>query len=99
MLDLAKVLHGFHFVVKWILQNRYRDFSELLHGFVKVVSWICRNCLIFFRHLPNKTKLKFDQDFKVSALNKRYLMSQSTHCRGSVVQCFFVLYGLVSAEL
>ena len=34
------------------------DLAKLLHGFVKVV--LCISC-----PLPNKTKLKFDQDFKV----------------------------------
>ena len=35
----------------------FLDLSNLLHGFVKVVTCISRP-------LPNKTKLKFDQDFE-----------------------------------
>lgn len=43
-----------------------------MHGFLYVITWICQSfcmCLlkffsICFRPLPNKTKLKFDEDFK-----------------------------------
>ena len=42
---------------RWICQNCYMDFSKLLHGYVKVV--VCVSC-----PLRNKTKLKFEQDFK-----------------------------------
>ena len=46
------------------------DFSKLLnlaklfHGFVKVVTWISQSLSMYFLPLPNKTKLKVDQDFK-----------------------------------
>ena len=77
LLDLSKLLHGFIEVVKFICQNWYMDFSELLCGFVKVPTWICQSSYmdllsyytdlsIFSRTLPNKTKLKLDQDFKAS---------------------------------
>ena len=49
----------------WICQSCYMDLSKLLNGFVKVGTCISRP-------LPNKTKLKFDQDSKLvkaSALN------------------------------
>ena len=62
LLDLSKLLHGFvQKVVLWLYQSSYMDLFKLLHGFVKVV-------LCISRPLPNKTKLKFDQDFKASAL-------------------------------
>ena len=51
------------------------DMSKLMHvlsGFVNVCKWIClsyymdlSSCSLFFLPLPNKIKLKFDQDFKV----------------------------------
>ena len=62
------------------------DFLKLLHGFVKVVTWI--SC-----PLPNKTKLKFGQEFKTCwsfYLNWRCWMSQSNQCLGPFClwQCF-----------
>ena len=62
----SKLLNGFFKIDTWISLSCYMDLSKLLHGFVKVVSWICQSCFIFFRPLLNKTKLKFDHDFKVS---------------------------------
>ena len=56
LLDLSKFLHGF-LLLHWFVKIDTR-ISLLLHGFVKVI-------LSFSRPLPNKTKLKFDQDFKV----------------------------------
>ena len=53
------MLNGFVKVVTWICQSCYMDLLKLFHGFVKVA-------LFFFRPLLNKTKLKFDHDFKVS---------------------------------
>ena len=53
----------------------YMDFSKLIHEFAKVV-------LCISRPLPNKTKLKFYQDFKACW---RCWMSQSTQCLGSGV--------------
>ena len=41
----------------WICQNCFMDYSKLIHGFVMAVPCISRP-------LPNKTKLKFDQEFK-----------------------------------
>ena len=41
----------------WICQSWYMDLSKLLQRFVKFVT--CISC-----PLPNKNKLKFDQDFK-----------------------------------
>ena len=54
-------LHGFVKIDDWISLSCYIDLSNLLYGFVKVVTWICS---MHFSPLPNKTKLKFDQDFK-----------------------------------
>ena len=71
--DFPKLLYGLVKINTWISLNCYTDFSKNLHGlyqscyldllkflhsFVKVVFDI--SC-----HLPNKTKLKLDQDFKV----------------------------------
>lgn len=54
---LLVVLHGFVKVATWICQSCYMELLKLLHGFVKAVPYISRP-------LPNKTKLRFDQDFK-----------------------------------
>ena len=62
-------------VVTWIFQYWYMDFFKLLYGFANcnVATWICLSCFIhlskyvvlcILHSLPNKTKLKFDQDFK-----------------------------------
>ena len=53
----TKLLYGFVKIDTWISLNCYLHLSKLLYGFVKSV-------LCIFRPLPNKTKLKFDQDFK-----------------------------------
>ena len=56
-LDLSKLINLFLQVVTWICQKIYMDLLKLLLGFVTVL--LCISC-----PLPNKTKLKFDQDFK-----------------------------------
>ena len=65
-MDFFKLLHGFVKIDKCMSLSFYMDLSKLLqymdllkllHEFVKVVSCISRP-------LPNKTKLKYDQDFK-----------------------------------
>ena len=38
--------NGNIWVVTWICQNWYMDFSKLLHGFVKVARWICKSCFV-----------------------------------------------------
>ena len=60
----------------WIFLSSYKEFSKFIHGFLWVVMSICQSCYMdflkllqefvfcFSRSLPNKTKLKFDQDFK-----------------------------------
>ena len=53
----SRSLHGFIKIDTWISLSSYKDLFKLLHGFVKVVLYI--SC-----PLPNKTKLKFDQDCK-----------------------------------
>ena len=40
------------------------DLSKLVLGFVKVLHGFVKVVLCFSHSLPNKTKLKFDQDFK-----------------------------------
>ena len=68
------------------------DLSNLLHGFVNVV-------LCFSRPLPNKTKLKFDQDFKacwsfcfeLKVLNEsKYSMSWVCSALGNVFTYFWL---------
>ena len=54
--DLSKLIHRF--------SNCCMDLLKLVHGFVKVVTWICQCDSMGSRLWPNKTKLKFDQDFK-----------------------------------
>ena len=56
-MDFSKLSHGFVKFDVWISPGCYMDLLELLHGFVKVV-------LSIFCPLPNKNKLKFEQDFK-----------------------------------
>ena len=41
----------------WICQSCYMDYPKLIYGFVTTVPCISRP-------LPNKTKLKFDHNFK-----------------------------------
>ena len=95
-MDLSKLLHGFmdfswflHGFVKidiGISLRFYMYLSIFLHGFVKVVTWIWFLCIS--RPLPNKTKLKFDQDFKAcwsSCLELGRWMSQSAQCLRSIV--------------
>ena len=42
------------------------EFVKVVTWIVKVVTWICQSCYNIFisRPLPNKTKLKFVQDFE-----------------------------------
>ena len=56
-MDFSKLLDGFVKIVTWILKSCYMDLLKLLHGFVKFVT-------CFSRPLPNKTKLKFDENFE-----------------------------------
>ena len=44
------------------------DFSSLFYGFYKVASGFVKVVLCISRLLPNKTKLKFDQDFLLKLL-------------------------------
>ena len=74
-ISLICCIHGFVKINTWISLSCFMDLSKLPHEFVKVFLWI--SC-----PLPNKTKLKFDQDFKASW---RCWMNQSTHCLGSGV--------------
>ena len=69
-ISLICCIHGFVKINTWISLSCFMDLSKLPHEFVKVFLWI--SC-----PLPNKTKLKFDQDFKASW---RCWMNQSTHC-------------------
>ena len=64
-MDFSRLLHGF---VKNHKKSQ-KDFSKLLHGIVKIDSWISvkqifQSCSIS-RPLPNKTKMKFDQESKL----------------------------------
>ena len=61
-MDLSKFIHEFLSVALLICQSGYMDLLKSLNGFVKVV-------LCIPRPLPYQIKLKFDQDFKASALN------------------------------
>ena len=51
-----------------VCQNWYMDFSSLFYGFNKVASGFVKAVLCISRPLPNKTKLKFDQDFLLKLL-------------------------------
>ena len=67
------------------------DLPKLIHVFLQVITcfviWMRRSCHMHFPPFANKTKLKFDQDFKdcCFSLKLRCRLSQSTQCLGSVV--------------
>ena len=62
---VSKLLQGLVKIYTWISPSCYMDLSKFIHRFVEVVTWICQSCAICIsRSLPNKTKLKFDQDFE-----------------------------------
>ena len=63
-MDLSKLLCGSAKCAEWISLNCYMDLSKLIHGFLQVFTWICQSCSMHFCPLPNKTKLKLDQNFK-----------------------------------
>ena len=63
-MDFSKLLDGFDKIDTSTSLSCYMDLSKLLHGFVKVVTWIFKVALYFSRPWPNKTKLKFEQDYK-----------------------------------
>ena len=86
-MDLSKLIHGFLWVVTWICHSCYMDLFKLVHGFVKDVLWI-------YSLLPNKTLLKFDQDFEACwsfSFELKVLNALDTLC---LWQCF--LYHLLS---
>ena len=54
--ELFKMIHGFFWLIKWICQNWFMDFSRLLHQSVKIVflyffTWICQNQYVDFSML------------------------------------------------
>jgi len=70
-MDFSRFLQGFFKIDTWVSLRGYMDLSKLLHGFgQKLFHGFVKILVLFFsRPLPNKTKLKFDQDFKPSASN------------------------------
>ena len=63
-MDFSELLQGFVNMYTWISPSFYKYLLKLIHGFRFVMMWVCQSYSMFFRPLPNKTKLKFDQDFK-----------------------------------
>ena len=79
-MDLSKLIHGSLYVFIWfffildtwislscsmdLLKLIYIDFQTLLHEFVQVVRRIFQSCSIDLSPFANKTKMKFEQDFK-----------------------------------
>ena len=63
-MDFSKLIGGFVSIDTWISLNCYMGLSKLIHGFLQVFTWICQSCYMHFCPLPNKTKLKLDQNFK-----------------------------------
>ena len=88
-LDLSKLINLFLQVVTWICQKIYMDLLKLLLGFVTVL--LCISC-----PLPNKTTLKFDQDFKAcwSFCFEQKVLNESKHAmlwdRCAVGKVFFL---------
>ena len=56
-MDWSKLIHGFLKNFTWTLQSFCKDLLKLLRGFAKDI-------LCISRPLPNKTKLKFDKEFR-----------------------------------
>ena len=67
-MDFSELLHGFVKIDTWISKSYYMEFVEF-------DTWISLSCYrdllkllhgfrCFYRPSPNKTKLKFDHDFK-----------------------------------
>ena len=114
-LGLSKLIHGFLSVVTWICRIWWMNLLNWYSHFFYVVTWICQSCymdLLKFLYgcdkavtcisqpLPNKTELKFDQDFKdcwnVCSEIKLLIESKHwmpwAHCAvGNVFLTFFVL--------
>ena len=63
-MDFSELLQGFVNMYSWISPSFYKYLLKLIHGFRFVMMWVCQSYSMFFCPLPNKTKLKFDQDFK-----------------------------------
>ena len=63
-MDFFEFGNGFVKIVTWISLSGYLYLSKLLYGFVKLVKWISQIVLCISRLLPNKTNLKYDQDFR-----------------------------------
>ena len=63
-MDFFEFGNGFVKIVTWISLSRYLYLSKLLYGFVKLVKRISQIVLCISRLLPNKTNLKYDQDFR-----------------------------------
>ena len=70
---LFKLSHGLVKIDEWISLICSMDLSKLQHGFVTVVTVFVKVVLCISRPLPHKTKLKFDQEFEVSAQIQRGL--------------------------
>ena len=63
-MGFSKLLNGYVKVETWISLSSYMDLSKLIHGFSELLHGFVKVGLCISRPLPNKTKLKFDQDFK-----------------------------------
>ena len=99
-MDLSKLIHGFSKLLDGFVRintrispSWYMDLSKLVLGFVKVLQGFVKVVLCFSRSLPNKTKLKFDQDFKahwsfcfeIKLLNEsKYLMPWTLCALGNI---------------
>ena len=55
---------GFDKVVTWISFSCYMDLSKLIYVFLQSCHIDVSKLLHIFFPLPNKTKLKLDQEFK-----------------------------------
>ena len=62
-MEFFKLLHGFVKIDTWTLSCNI-DLSKILHEFVKLLHGFLKVVLFFTRPWPNRTKQKFDQDFK-----------------------------------
>ena len=100
-MDFSIMLYGFVKIHLWISRSCYMDLSTL----IQVVIWICqiglmelfslshgfvKVALCISRSLPNKTKLKFDQDFN-ACWNFRFELEVLNESKYSMprVRCAF----------
>ena len=85
-MDFSKLFYGFVKIDTWIFLSCFIDLSKFIHGFVKVV--LCISC-----PLTDKSKLKFDKDFKAcwSFFFEQKVLNLNVLCPLCIMQYFLWL--------